>query len=120
MFEEIREKIEKTNEQRIKMALTLLNVMKHSNAATIELRASVAASLLDMLQTDMLPEDGGLIKIINEGIDVVCKDAEQHGVENLRSRLQETIVIAKKIIDDKIDRVNEGDSILNNINFNLN
>jgi hypothetical protein len=120
MFKEIREKIEKTNEQRIKMALTLMNVMKHSNAATIELRASVAASLLDMLETDMLPEDDGLIRVINEGIDVVCKDAEKHGVKDLRSRLLETIVVAKKIIDEKIDRVNEGDSILNNINFNLN
>ncbi len=79
MFEEIREKIAKSNEQRVKMALTIMNVMKHSKAASIEMRAAVAASMLDMLQTDMMPEDDALVKYLNEG-----------------------------------------DSILNNINFNLN
>ena len=120
MFEEIRQKIEKSNEQRVKMALTIMNVMRHSQSATIEMRAAVAASMLDMLQTDMLPEDSDLIKFLNEGIDVVCEDAKKHGVNDLRSQLEQSIISAKKIVEEKMDRINEGDSILNNINFNLN
>lgn len=120
MFGEILQKIQKSNEQRVKMALTIMNVMRHSQSATIEMRAAVAASMLDMLQTDMLPEDTDLIKFINEGIDVVCEDAKKYGVNDLRSQLEKSIVTAKQMVEEKMDRINEGDSILNNINFNLN
>jgi hypothetical protein len=120
MFEEIREKIAKSNEQRVKMALTIMNVMKHSQSASIEMRAAVAASMLDMLQTDMLPEDDALVKFINEGINSVCEDAKKYGVNDLRSQLERSIVTAKQMVEEKMDRINEGDNILNKINFNLN
>jgi hypothetical protein len=120
MFNEIREKIEKSNEQRLKMALTLINVMRQSEGATIQIRSAIAASLIDMLNNDMLPEDTALINILNEGINLVCEDAKEYGVADLRSKLEETIVTAKEIIEQKENRVKEGDSILNNINFNLN
>ena len=120
MFNEIKEKIAKTNEQRVKMALTIMNVLKHSQSATIEMRAAVAASMLDMLQTDMLPEDDALVKFINEGINVVCEDAKKYGVTNLRDRLQESIITAKQLIEEKEKRIKEGNDILNNFNFNLN
>jgi len=120
MFNEIKEKIAKSNEQRVKMALTIMNVMKHSQSASIEMRAAVAASMLDMLQTDMLPEDDALVKFINEGINSVCEDAKRYGVMDLRSKLQESIITAKQIVEEKESRVKDGNDILNNINFNLN
>jgi predicted component of type VI protein secretion system len=97
-----------------------MNVMRQSEGVTIQIRSSVAASLIDMLNNDMLPEDTALINILNEGINSVCEDAKEYGVTDLRTRLEETIVTAKEIIEQKESRVKEGDSILNNINFNLN
>jgi predicted component of type VI protein secretion system len=120
MFEEIKEKIAKTNEQRVKMALTIMNVMKHSHSASIEMRSAVAASMIDMLNTDMIEEDTDLIKFINEGIDNVCEDAKKYGVNDLRSQLERSITVAKQMVNEKMDRINEGDNILNKINFNLN
>ena len=120
MFNEIKEKIEKTNEQRLKMALTLMNVMRHSEGVSMEIRSAVAASMLEMLETDMIDEDRPLIKVLNEGIDVVCDDAKKYGVNDLRSALKKATESARKIVEEKMDRINEGNSILNNINFNLN
>lgn len=120
MLNEIFNKIAKSNEQRVKMALTLMNVMKQSNGASIELRSAVAASMLDMIGTDMIAEDTQLIKILNEGIDIVCEDAKKYGVTDLRSKLEESIVVAKQIIEQKENRVKDGGDILSNINFNLN
>lgn len=118
MFAEILQKIAKSNDQRVKMALTLVQIMKQSKAVSIEARSAVAASLLDMLETDMLEEDKQLIQMINEGIDCVCEDAKQYGVDNLREKLVESINVAKRIVDEKIERVKMGDDILKSINLN--
>lgn len=118
MFAEIKEKIKKSNEQRIKMALTLINVMKQSESATIQLRSSVAASVLDMLQNDMMPEDDSLIKCLNEGIDSVCEDAKSNGIYDLRNKLNNILSDSRKIIAEKIEREEDGSNILNTINFN--
>ena len=120
MFNEIKEKIAKTNEQRVKMALTIMNVLKHSQSASIEMRSAVAASMIDMLQNDMLPEDTDLIRIMNEGIDSVCEDAKRYGVMDLRTKLKESVIAAKQFIEEKEKRIKEGNDILNNFNFNLN
>jgi hypothetical protein len=118
-MKEITERIQKTNEQRIKMALTLINVMKHTEQSTLALRSSVAASMIEMIQSSMIQEDSDLIKILNEGIDEVCIQAkEEHGIENYRSRLKDTIDLANRIAVEQNNRVNEGDEILSKVNFN--
>jgi len=118
-MKEITERIQKTNEQRIKMALTLINVMKHTEQSTLALRSSVAASMIEMIQSSMIQEDSDLIKILNEGIDEVCIQAkEEHGIENYRSRLKDTIELANRIAVEQNNRVNEGDEILSKVNFN--
>ena len=118
-MKEITERIQKTNEQRIKMALTLINVMKHTEQSTLALRSSVAASMIEMIQSSMIQEDSDLIKILNEGIDEVCIQAkEEHGIENYRSRLKDTIDLANRIAVEQNNRVNEGDAILSKVNFN--
>ena len=118
-MKEITERIQKTNEQRIKMALTLINVMKHTEQSTLALRSSVAASMIEMIQSSMIQEDSDLIKILNEGIDAVCIQAkEEHGIENYRSRLKDTIDLANRIAVEQNNRVNEGDEILSKVNFN--
>ncbi len=118
MFKEIAEKIAKTNEQRCIMALTLISVMKQSEGVSIQVRSAVAASLLDMLDTHMLEEDPDLIRVLNEGIDIVCEDAKKYGVKDLRSTLKQTIQSSKQQVDEYIKRVKEGQNILNQINLN--
>lgn len=119
MFNEIRSKIEKTNDQRIAMALTLINVMKQTEKVSIEIRTAVAAAMIDMLDTHMIDEDRDLIKVINDGIDSVCNDAEKnHGVKNLRQSLRGIIATSKEVIAQQINRVNDGESILKSINLN--
>lgn len=118
-FKELADRIKRTNDQRAKMAFTLISVMTHAEQSSLALRSSVAAAMIEMLQSSMIDEDTDLIKIINEGIDSVCKEAkEEHGIEDYRSRLQETIDFANKVIGEKMNRVNEGDDILSKVNFN--
>jgi rubrerythrin len=118
-MKEIAERIQKTNDQRVKMAFTLLNVMQQTGQSSLALRSAVAESMVEMLQSSMIKEDNDLIKILNEGIDGVCKQAkEEYGIEDYRSRLQETIDFASKVVGEHTQRVNEGDEILSKVNFN--
>jgi len=117
-MKDILEKIAKSNEQRCIMALTLVNVMKQSNGASIDLRSAIAASLIDMIDNHMLDEDKDLIRVLNEGIDSVCNDAKEYGVKDLRSALRQTIQISKQHIEEHLKRVDEGQNILNQINLN--
>jgi len=118
MFKDLAEKIAKTNDQRCIMALTLVNVMKQSNDASMNLRSSIAATLIDMLDNHMLNEDKDLIRVLNEGIDIVCEDAKEYGVKDLRSTLKQTIQSSKQQVEEHIKRVQEGQNILNQINLN--
>jgi hypothetical protein len=118
MLNEIAEKISKTNDQRCIMACMLVNVMKQSNDVSINLRSSIAASLMDMLDNHMLNEDKDLIKLLNEGIDIVCEDAKRHGVKDLRLVLKQTIQSSKQQLNDHLNRVVDGQNILNQINLN--
>jgi len=117
----IRERIEKTNDQRIKMALALYNIMKNTTGLIdLNLRSTVAATMLEMLETSMITEDTPLIKLINEGIDSVCEDVKaEHGITDFRSHLKGII----KQTNEKVQRVEAGSEILNgidlsNINYN--
>jgi hypothetical protein len=113
MFKEISERIQKTNDQRVKMALTIINVMETSK--DIALKTAVATSMLEMLSTSMIPEDGALVNLINNSIDKVCDTiSNETGVSDIKDRLF-TILNESK---EKIDRIEAGNSILNNINYN--
>ncbi len=115
MFKEIADKIKMTNDQRIKMALTLVNVIENPQLSSLELRISVATSMLEMLNTSMIEEDTMLINLINSTIDKVCNEVEQEkGIPDMRNRMLEIISVSKE----KTERINTGESILNNINYN--
>lgn len=115
MFNELNEKIKKSNDQRVKMMFTLVNVMTNTKESSLELRTAVAASVLEMLDTSMLPEDVVFVEFLNNAVDSVCKEAESdRGIPNLKENLRRIINVSRE----KIDRITEGDSILNNINFN--
>lgn len=113
---EIRQRIEKTNDQRIKMALTLYNIMNNaSGVVDLNLRSTVAATMLEMLETSMITEDTPLIKLINDGIDSVCEDVKtQYGITDFRSHLKGII----KQTNEKVQRAEAGESILNGLDLN--
>jgi rubrerythrin len=117
---DIFERIRKTNDQRAKMAYTLVGVMKHSEHCSIQMRSTVAASMIEMLDSCMIDEDNDLIKLLNDAINEVCEDAKEHGVDDLRSMLQQTIKTANEVLKEKLNRVKEGDDILSKMNFDNN
>ena len=117
----IRERIEKTNDQRIKMALTLYNIMINTSGCTsLNLRSTVAATMIEMLDTSMIAEDTTLIDLLNDGIDSVCAAVKsEYGIPDYRKQLRGVIASSQE----KVERINAGDDILkgldlNNINYN--
>ena len=117
-LKDILERIRKTNDQRAKMALTLVGVMKHSEHCSIQMRSTVAASMIEMLDSCMIDEDDDLVNIMNEAINQVCEDAKEHGIDDLRSRLKQTIQYANEVLEEKLNRVKAGDEILSQLNLN--
>ncbi len=115
---QIKTLIKRTNDQRVKMALTLMNVMKHTEHSSLSLRSSVAAAMMEMLNTSMIEEDKELINMLNEGIDDVCNQAKEQGVDDLRYQLQKTIDYANKVLDERMSRVKDADEILSQLNLN--
>lgn len=110
----IEDRIKKTNDQRVVMALTIVNVMKHTEGASIQIRSAVAASMMEMLNKHMIPEDTDLIKMIDESINELCEEARiNYGVEDLRMGLCNSI----EIVEEQVERIKEGDDILKGINF---
>jgi hypothetical protein len=115
MFNEIAQRIAKTNDQRIKMSLLLYNIMKNTNGQCgLELRSAVAASVVEMLDTSMIAEDKDLIKLLNEAVDNVCDAVrEKYGIEDFRSNLNNIIQQSKE----QIERISEGEEILKSLNL---
>jgi len=118
MLSEMLKRIEKTNEQRAKMACTLVAIMKHSDHASLQLRSTIAATFIEMLETSMIDEDSDLIDLINDGINSVAEDAKEHGVDDLREQLSRTVKKAKRMAEEHFERVNAGNDILSKVNFN--
>lgn len=118
----IAERVDKTNKQRMTMAILLKNLMQHP-ATTMELKSSIAATLMDMLDEHMIQEDGPLIKLINDGIDSVCEEAKERGVYDLRGQLNGIRKVVKQEIDERNERIKSGEAMLKSMNldnFNLN
>jgi hypothetical protein len=120
MYQSLQERIEKTNEQRITMALTLSTIMKNvTGDISINMRCSVACTVIDMLESHMIPEDTSLIKLLSDSVDIVCKEAEElTGYTDFRSKLKSIVQKGKE----EARRTMEGEKILNSIigNINLN
>lgn len=112
MFKELREKIEKTNNQRITMSLLIVNVMK-SPMVDITTKSAMAATLLDMLETTMIDEDDELIKVLMEAINEVNEEAKEYGQANLIEKLNGI----RKDVKEKLDRIEEGEDILKSLNL---
>lgn len=111
--EMIGDKISKTNDQRVAMALTICQIMTNE-LTPIQLKSAIAASMMDMLEDSMIPEDGPLVKALNEAIDSVMDEARRRGVSNLREKLNE----ARKEAAAKVKRMKDADNILNSLNLN--
>ena len=112
MLHGIRERIEKTNEQRITMALLIINVMQ-SPLTDIATKSAMAATMLDMLDKSMIEEDGALIEALNGAIKSVNDEAKEYGQEDLIGNLNRI----RKEVREKMDRVEEGTNILNSLNL---
>jgi len=117
-LKEIRQRIEKTNEQRVTMALLITNVMA-SPLVDIATKSAMAATLLNMLDTCMIAEDTELIKVLNTAINEVNEEAKEYGQDNLIESLNQI----RNEVKQKMERIDEGESILkgldlDNINYN--
>ena len=118
MLHGIRQRIEKTNEQRITMALLITNVMR-SPLVDITTKSAMVATMLDMLDNSMIEEDGALIKHLNDAIKSVSEEAKEYGHDDLVGTLKRI----RKQVKEKMERVEEGTNILksmnlDNINYN--
>ena len=118
MLHGIRQRIEKTNEQRITMALLIINVMQ-SPLTDIATKSAMAATMLDMLDKSMIEEDGALIEALNGAIKSVNDEAKEYGQEDLIGSLNKI----RKQVKEKMERAEDGENILKSMNldnFNFN
>ena len=112
MLHGIRERIEKTNQQRVTMALLICNVMQ-SPLTDIATKSAMAATMMDMLDTTMIEEDKELIKALNGAIQSVNEEAKEYGQDDLIGNLNRI----RKEVSEKMDRVSEGEDILSSLNL---
>lgn len=119
MLNELFERIDKTNNQRMLMANLLVEIMKGEQLqSNLHMRVQVAGSLVSMIQSHMIPEDKILKQVINDAINLVCKEFEQEtGETDFRGRLEETITRAKSKFEENQKREKVADDILKSINF---
>lgn len=115
-LEGVNNKIEKTNHQRVMMSVLLTELMKNK-LTPIVLKSSIAASVLDMLESTMIQEDTPIINMLNAAVDSVCEEAKEHGVSNLRQKL----TAIRKETAEQVERVRQGEAVLKSLNLdNLN
>jgi hypothetical protein len=117
--QKIQSRIEKTNEQRISMAIALVKILKgYDGQVPLNVRAHIAGAMLGMIHTSMIPEDTYLIETLNEAIDSVCDDAKMElGISDLRFQLTNIVSDIENEIQ-KEERISTGDSILQSLNLN--
>jgi len=114
-------KIQKLNEQRFATIVILCNVLD-GDGVDVNIKSAIAASLLNMMDRSMNPEDKPLVQLMNLSIDNFCKQIEESdGIEDYRSQLLSQVLIAKDIIDkikEKEKRISDGETILKGICLN--
>lgn len=111
------------NEQRFGLIITLCNIIDTEEGVNDNIKSAICASLINMMQTSFIPgDDDGLVKLINHSIDGFCLEMiTQKGIEDYRAVLEKQVEQAKTIVDTinkKIERIKEGENILNNICLN--
>jgi DNA-binding ferritin-like protein (Dps family) len=118
----LEEKYQKLNEQRFATIVILCNVLDTEEGVTDHIKSAICASLINMLERSMNDDDTPLVNLINNSIDNFCaKVEEQRGIQNYRDTLNETVDMAKKIlnkINGKAKRIKEGEDILKGICLN--
>jgi DNA-binding ferritin-like protein (Dps family) len=118
----LEEKYQKVNEQRFATIVILCNVLDTEEGVTDHIKSAICASLINMLERSMNDDDTPLVNLINNSIDNFCaKVEEQRGIQNYRDTLNETVDMAKKIlnkINGKAKRIKEGEDILKGICLN--
>ena len=116
------DKIMKLNEQRFATIVILCNVLDTEKGVNDHIKSAICASLINMLERSMNPDDEPLVNLINNSIDNFCAVVEaKRGIENYRDTLNETVDMAKKIvnkINEKVKRIKEGEDILKGICLN--
>lgn len=118
----LEDKFQKVNEQRFATIVILCNVLDSEKGVSDHIKSAICASLINMLERSMNPDDIGLVNLINNSIDNFCAVMEaKRGIENYRDTLTETVDIAKKIVDEikgRARRIKEGEDILKGICLN--
>ena len=117
------EKAMKVNEQRFALIITLCNVLDTEKGVSDKIKSAICSSLINIMEQNFIPKDDvPLANLINNSIDGFCSQMEEkHQIENYREQLNESIRIARKMIDElkkKVERVREGEDILKNICLN--
>lgn len=117
------EKSLRINEQRFAFIITLCNILDTENGVSNTIKSAISASLINVMNTSFIPgDDDGLSNLINNSIDNFCKQVElEKGIEDYRSELVRQVKAAKVIVkelNEKIQRVKEGEDILKNICLN--
>lgn len=113
----------RVNEQRFALIITLCNVLDTEDGVDNNIKSAICASLINMMNTSFIPgDDDGLKNLINNSIDGFCLEMiTEKGIEDYRAVLEKQVKEAKKIVDalnKKIQRIKEGEDILNNICLN--
>ena len=118
----LEDKFQKVNEQRFATIVILCNVLDAEDGVTNHIKSAICASLINMLERSMNDEDEPLVNLINNSIDNFCARVEEEkGIENYRDTLNDTVDIAKKILNkikEKANRIKEGEDILKGICLN--
>jgi DNA-binding ferritin-like protein (Dps family) len=116
------DKIMKLNEQRFATIVILCNVLDTEEGVTDHIKSAICASLINMLERSMNDDDTAFVNLINNSIDGFCsKMEEKTGIENYRDTLNETVNLAKQILDKinkKVQRIKDGEDILKGICLN--
>jgi len=115
----------KINEQRFAMIVLLCNVLDTESEDEVSngIKSAVSASLLNLIEMSFIPgEDEVFENLINNSIDGFCKRVEEEsGIENYREQLLESVKSARVVlehINQKIQRIREGEDILKGICLN--
>ncbi len=118
----LNDKIMKLNEQRFATIVILCNVLDTETGVSNTVKSAICASLINMLDRSMNPDDEPLINLINNSIDNFCAEIEaERGIENYRNTLTDSVEFAKKVVDElnkKAERIKDGEDILKGICLN--
>jgi len=113
----------RVNEQRFALIILLCNVLDTEKGVSDNIKSAICSSLMNVMEQSFIPKDDKpLANLINNSIDGFCaKMEEKHDIENYREHLMETVLNARKLVDElkkKVERIKDGEDILKNICLN--